>query len=136
MADMRLPREMERVERFLTAGPRPEPSAALRWRVLSQVQYELREDRSRSQQRWAVAIAATLLIGVSVSMAAFLRSVAPLRKNEAPPTVDTVAWRLQQVSPNLSREEALRQALLRNVTQAGCLVPFGDIPSNHERHNP
>jgi hypothetical protein len=137
MEEIRLPRDLRPIERLLTSEPRPEPSAALRWRVLNQVQAELRRDRPTPRWRFAVAIAATLLVALSLSVAAIQRARSFLGPREVPPTIGNVAWQLRQVSPTLSKEESLRQAALRHVTvQGGILPSFGDIRTENDNHNP
>jgi hypothetical protein len=139
MNHLQLPPELERVERFLTCGPRPEPSAALRRRVLSDVRSELRSERVLPRWRLAAAfatLAATLLVAISLLLGVLQATSFALQQRESSPSVYEVARRLQVLSPTLSREESLRQAALRQIGADGsCQTPLGDIPSEHHRHD-
>lgn len=137
MQNLQLPPELKRLERFLTRGPRPVPSAALRQRVFSNVRSELRSKRISSRWRFGVALAASLLVWLGLSLGAMQATVFALQHHEVSPSVFEVARRLQQLSPNLSREESLRQAVLRNIgAEVNCTTPLGDIPSVQECHDP
>jgi hypothetical protein len=116
MEDSPLPPELERMEWILTRGPRPVPSAALRRRVLGSIRSELHRERLRSKWRLAAAFAATLLLGLSLSLGAVQATSFALQQPEAPPSVAEIARRLQQLSPQLSHEESLRQAMLRGIS--------------------
>lgn len=127
--------ELERVERLLTRGPRPVPSAALRQRVLSGVRSELRSNRILPRWRFAAAFAASVLLALSLLLGVLQANVFA-KQHESPPSLHEIAWRLQQLSPDLSREESLRQAVLRQIgADVGCQTPLGDIPSERECHD-
>jgi hypothetical protein len=142
MMESRLPDELERVERLLLHGPRPEPSAALRRRVLDQVRSELRHTapvaapaktrpapnllsglrlqlRRRRQQRskWqvAAAIAATLLITTSLSLSVLQATSFALQQREFNPTLADIAWQIQQIAPEVSKRDSEYQAKLRQI---------------------
>ncbi len=133
MEILQLPRELERLERLLVCGPRPEPSVALRRRILSSVVSELRSKRNFSRWRFAAAFAAALLVGLSLSLGIPQATVFAMQQRERSPSLCEVAKRLQQLSPGLSREESLRQAVLRQIGAAvNCRTPLGEIPSERE----
>jgi len=137
MENLPLPSELERLERLLAFGPLPEPSAALRRRVLGGVRWELRSPQDLPGRRFAVAFAAMLLVGLSLSLSALQATLFAMPQRAVSPSIDEVAWRLQQISPRLSREESLRQAVLRHIGAAGsCQTALGDILSEHECHDP
>jgi hypothetical protein len=136
MEELNLPPELERLERLLACGPRIEPRAALRRRVLGGVRSELRSERVLPKWRFAVAFAATLLVGISLSLHVLQATGSALQQREVPLSVDEIAWRLQQLSPGLSRGESLRQAVLRHIgTEANCQTSLGDILSEQESHD-
>ena len=137
MGILQLPPELERLERHLACGPRLEPSAALRGRVLCGVRSKLRRERVLARWRFAAAIAATLLVGLSLLLGVLQATVFALQQSESPPSVCEVARRLQRLSPGLSRTESLRQAVLRQIgADASGQTPPGEIPSEHECHEP
>jgi hypothetical protein len=141
MREPQLPEELERVERLLTHGPRPEPSASLRRRVLDQVRSELRgavrvstnlglgfsgsalnglqsqlwRRRQRSKWQLAAAITATLLIAVSLSLGMLQASSFALQQREFTPTLSDIAWRIQQIAPQVSQRDSEYQASLRQI---------------------
>ena len=123
--------EPDPLERMLARDPRPLPSPELRGRVLEGVRAELRKNmlqvirmelrRQRIQSKWrfAAAFAATILVCLSVSLGVMHAARRTLAQNEAPPSLDDVAWRLQQISPQLTKEESLLQAKWRQISVEG-----------------
>lgn len=133
MENSQLPPECEEVERLLACGPRPEPSAALRRRVLGSVQSELRRERISAKWRSASAFAAALLVALGLSLGVLQATSFALQQRESPPSVFEVARRLQLLSPGLSREDSLRQATLRHIgAEASGGTPLGDVPSERD----
>jgi hypothetical protein len=137
MENRPLPPELQRLERLLACGPRPEPSGALRQRVLGGVRSELRSKRIVLKWRVAAAVAATLLVGLSLSLGALQAAGFARQQRDVSPNVDEVALRLRQLSPGLSQEESLRQAVLRDIAaESSRQIPPGDFPSPRESHDP
>ena len=127
MEDLQLPPELERLEHLLMCGPCPEPSAALRRRILSSVGSELRSKQVLPRWRLAATFAAVLLVGLSLSFGILQATIFAMQPH---PTLCEVAKRLQRLSPGLSREESLRQAALRQIgVEAACPMLLGDIPA-------
>ena len=139
MDNLRLPLELEHVERVLACAPRPEPSTALRPRVLDDVheelrhcmlhrlRVELRREQRRASRRFAVACAAARLFAVDLSFGVMDAAGVALNPPASAPTVASVAWQLQQLSPEMSQKDSLLQATLRQVgPDAGC----GDLLKN------
>jgi hypothetical protein len=128
-----LPPELEQLERLLASGPRPEPPAALRRRVLGSVGFELHRESLSPRWRFAAAFAATLLVGLGLSLGVLQATSFALQPRPSPPSVYEIARRLQELSPALSREESLRQATLRQIAaEAGGRTPLGEIPSERD----
>jgi hypothetical protein len=140
MEELHLPAELERLERLLANGPRPQPSAALRRRVIGRMRCELHSERVLPTWRVAAAFAATLLVGLSLWLGVLQATTVAMQQRDEPPSIEEIARRLRQLSPTLSRPESLRQAVLRQIgAEANCGTPLGDIPSipsEHESHHP
>lgn len=145
MEDLQLPHELQRLERYLARGPRPAPSAALQRRVLRGVRSELHNDmrselrgrRTLPTWRLVTAFAASFLVWLSLSLGVLQATGFALQQRDVSLSVSEVAWRLQQLSPGLSREESLRQATLRQIgAEVSCATPLGDIPTEQECHDP
>ena len=127
MAERKLPRDLERLERLLACGPRPEPSAALRQRVLGGVQSELHREDVLLRWRCATALAATVLLALGLSLAAVQTTAFALQPRRSPPSVHEVARRLRQLSPDLSPAESVREATLLQIgAEVGCRTKLGD----------
>ena len=132
MQDSRLPFDLEELEleRLLASGPRPEPSAALRQRVLGSMYAELHREGAWSRWRFAAACAAVLLVGLGLSLGVQQAAGDAFQHAASPPSVAEVARRLQELAPGLSREDSLRQATLRNiVAEVRGQTPLGEIPA-------
>jgi hypothetical protein len=133
MDPTRLPSECEQIEHLLGCAPRPEPSAALRWRVLADVhdelrhcvlhrlRVELRREQKRAGRRLALGCAAALLMAVGLAIGVMHAAGVPLNPPASAPSVADVAWQLQQLSPEMSQKDSLLQATLRQIgPNAGC----------------
>ena len=131
--------ELERLERLLTFGPQPEPSAGLQQRVLGDVRAELHQQRlarlrselfreqRRSRRRFALACAATILAGLGFSFGVMHAGGFALRPPASAPTVYDVARQLQQLAPAVSQRDLLAQATVRQIgAEASC----GEILNN------
>ena len=122
-----LARELERLERLLTSAPRPEPSVALRRRVLGSMGSQLRRQRRVSRWRFAMALAAMLLLSLGPLLAAAHAANLVLQRRESLPSLHEVARRIQQLSPDISSEESVRRAMLiRIAAEAGCQAKLSD----------
>lgn len=125
--EIRLPADLERVERLLLCEPLAEPSAALRRRVLDDVRSELRQsvidglraelrrEQVRSKWRLAVAICAMLLVALSFSLSILHATSFAMQQREFTPTLSNIAWQIQQISPQVSKKDSLHQAMLRQI---------------------
>jgi hypothetical protein len=140
MENSQRPPELDPIERMLTSGPRPFPSEELRRRVSDSVRAELRKNmfdvirmelrrnNIRSKWRFAAAFAATIAVCLIITLGVMRETRHSLRQSQSPQTLDDVAWRLQQISPELSKEESLIQASLRQIgTNAESSTTLGDI---------
>jgi len=116
------------VERALYRRSGPEPSDALRNRVLDDVRRVLSEPAARAEWRWTAgarwaAVAAVLIVGMVLSQMA--ASVTRFFDRPLPSarvaSVRAAADLMRQVSPGLTADEAHRLAL-------ACASP-GDLPA-------
>jgi hypothetical protein len=141
-------RELDHLERLLTLGPRPEPSTALRQRVLDDFRAELHHRRlnrlrvqllreqKRANGRFAVACAVTLLVAVGLSIGVMHAAGIALRPPASAPTVAEVAWQLQQLSPDISPRDSLVQATLRHIgPEATCRDVLKNIFADNKSHH-
>jgi hypothetical protein len=148
MDSSQFPQKLDRVERLLTLGLRPEPSTALRQRVLDDFRTELHRrrltrlrvqllrDQKRANRRFAVACAVTLLVAVGLSIGAMNAAGIALRPPASTPTVAEVAWQLQQLSPDISPRDSLVQATLRHIgPEATCRDVLKNIFADNKSHH-
>jgi hypothetical protein len=147
MENSRLPPDLERLECLLACGPRPEPSAALRQRVLDDVRAELRQRvldnlraelrRENARVRWrvAAACAASLLVGLSLSLAFVQVAGFGLQAPTTTPTIADVARQIQQISPEATRQTSLNQARLRQIADASCGVILNNLFAETKSHH-
>jgi hypothetical protein len=70
MENEQLPPELQELEHTLASRSLPEPSAELHQRILADVQVQLRAERRSDRWRFAVAVAAVVLIWMNLSMSA------------------------------------------------------------------
>ena len=126
MEDFGISAELEQVERLLTRGRRPMPSAALRQRVLADVQRELHPRRFRPNRRFAAAFAATLLLGLW--LAAAHATCFALQQRSAVSPIRELAAQIQRLTPDIAPEEAVRRAMLVEIaSRVGCRSPLSDL---------
>jgi hypothetical protein len=122
-----LPHELQCIEGMLISAPRPEPSVVLRDRALRGMRRQFRRDTRWVRWRLAAAVAATVLVELTLSLAAVraTASVLPLRWSS--PSVHEVARRVQELTPDISPEESLRRATLIQIgAVVGCRTQLGD----------
>ena len=113
----RLPPELQRLERELAARPRPQPSADLRDRIVGQMQSALVRNglvREGSRNRWTfvVALAISVMLWMNLSLSATRATEHDLRFGGEPPSVAELTDELRRAAPELTEQEATRQAVL------------------------
>jgi hypothetical protein len=119
-----LPDDLAELERRLAARPRGEPDAAFRQRLLASVSDELQRDRRRAANgawRFAAALAAAVLLGAYLSMSAALNMDG--RRGDDGGEITAAAKRLQQLDPDMSEQEARRQALMLHTRSHRASAP-------------
>ena len=120
MTDPRLPPELQRLERELTARPREEPPSWLRGRIMDCVQIELRRRRPFFDRRVLLAAAAAL-VWLNLSLSATNVTQGPSGSREF---AEPLAQQIGQLLPELPRADARRLALL--YRSGSGLVPCPD----------
>lgn len=136
VVDVGLHPELEHFERLLTES-RPDPSDALRERVMGDMRSQLRRQRVVRRLRFAGGMAAALLIGVGLSLATG-RVTDYYAQDSQRPSVHALAAEIQKQSPELSPEEAMRRAMLVQIaaqsgqekTVQGGMFPFSPLGPN------
>ena len=125
--DFPLPPELERLERHLAARERPQPSDRAKQRLLGSVRAEL--ERSRRGRRWAfaVAMAATVLVWLNLSLCATQATDCGLKLDGRHRPADNGAEQIRQLLPDLAPREAMRQAVL--LRAGGAVVPGSTLPA-------
>ena len=149
MKEIRLPAELEQVERLLLCEPLAEPSAALRRRVLDDVRAELRQsvleglraelrrEQRRSKWRFVAAAAAVLLVGLGLSLSVLQTTSFALQQREFTPTLSDIARQIQQISPQVSQRDSRRQAMLRQIgDEASCGTAVSKLLCELQSHDP
>jgi hypothetical protein len=125
MTNGQLPGDLQRLERRLAQRPREEPPAALHGRVIASVEAALRRQPSGGGWRMLAAAAAAVLIWLNLSLSATNATDGPLRPRGTREPVERIARQIEQLLPDLPREEARRHAVLY---QSGCeLVPCPQV---------
>ena len=112
MDDLNLSPELERLERELAERAREGPSAALRARVIGGVRTELRRQRRQAGWGFAVAAAAAALVWINLSLTATRATDYRLGPGERSAAIDSLASQIRELLPEVSRREAVRQAVL------------------------
>jgi hypothetical protein len=134
MENEQLPPELEQLERDLADRPRPDPPAELRQRVIGGVRAELQRNGARNGWTFAAAVATAALVWLNLSLSATLATDCGPQPDSLAPEVGKVAEQIQQLLPELSEREALRQAILLQAgsSQPWCpSVPVGPAAPRH-----
>ena len=111
MTNGQLPGDLQRLERRLARRPREGPPAALHGRVMAGVEAALRRQPSGGWQMLAAAAAAVVL-WLNLSLSATNATDGPLRARGTREPVERIARQIEQLLPDLPREEARRYAVL------------------------
>jgi hypothetical protein len=116
----------DELERALTARPRAEPSKELRHRVRTLVRGELRRPSTVGWWSFAAELAAVMLLWINLSWGAVGETAYNLVTVPDADSWAVVVKQIEQLAPELSPQDARRQALLMsaraNLT-SGALAP-------------
>jgi hypothetical protein len=132
MGDMQLPSDLEQLERDLAERWLPAASSNLRERVLTDLRTRLRAERSRSRWQFALAVAATVLLWMNLSMSATQATDFGFHPGEPAESVETIAKQIEQLVPELSPEDARREAIL--LRAGASLICLPDLSRSVEYH--
>ena len=112
MGQSELPDNLGEIECWLKAMDRPEPSAALRTRVMADVRGQLRRDHRQRTWSYAATLAASVLIWLNLSLSAATVTDYRLRAHDQTEVVVCLGAGIRALLPEMSEREAARQALL------------------------
>ena len=136
-----LPEELAAIERQLAARPLPQPSEALRGRVMAAVRSELRTApvparRPLTAWKCALAAAAAVILLLNLSVMSTNSAVFALRApGDGPDTLATAAA-VRRLVPQLSQDEAIGQAVILRAGAGLVLAPELKPSLSHERRLP
>jgi hypothetical protein len=129
MNDWQLPPELENLERELTSRHAPLPPVEFRQRITSTMRNRLR--RERRQDFWNFAAAAAIVAGVwlNLSMSAVSETDFHFHLSDNRPLIEQTTKEIQKLLPEMSAEDAHREALLLCVGGNLVMSPRTYIPT-------
>jgi hypothetical protein len=104
--------ELRQLEQDLIVRSRSRAVEDLRPRILGDLHGRLRTERKSSRWQFALAVAVVVLVWLNLSISATQATDCGLRLNGPSRPIQTVADEIHQLVPDLSPEEARRQAML------------------------
>ena len=125
--DFPLPPELQQLEQALVAVPREQPSFQLKERCLHSLQAELGRPQSGNRWTFAIAIAASVLLGLNLSLSATQATDCGLRLDGRQQSVENTAAEIRRLLPEVSPREAARQAML--LHSGATIVPCPNVPA-------
>jgi hypothetical protein len=127
-----LPSELRQLEQDLVARSRSRAIEDLRPRILGDLRSRLRTERSHSRWQFALAVAVVVLVWLNLSISATQATDCGLRLNGPSGPIQTVADEIHRLVPDLSPEEARRQAvLLQAGSRLVCTPSMGNCVAAH-----
>ena len=125
--DFSLSPELERIEQDLAARRRAQPSSRLKEQCLRTLRAELRRQEARSRWTFALAVAASVLLGLNLSLSASQATDYGFQRDGRQPSVQRTAAEIRRLLPEVPPQEATRQAVL---LRAGAgVVPCPNVPA-------
>ena len=115
--------ELEQLERALVGRRRPAPSPELRDRVMAGVRDELRREWSGTWVALAGSMAAAAVLWLNLLMSTARATDGCLGPDGGHRPIAEVAGRIQRLLPEISKREAMRQAILHEAGLAPCWRP-------------
>jgi hypothetical protein len=107
-----LPSELRQLEQDLIARSRSRAFEDLRPRILGDLRSRLRIEHRSSRWQFALAVAVVVLVWLNLSISATQATDCGLRLDGPSGPIQTVADEIHRLVPDLSPEEARRQAVL------------------------
>ena len=127
--DFSLPPELQRLEPHLAARERPQLSYQAKQRLLCSVRAELRRSQARGRWAFAVAMAATVLVWLNLSLCATQATDCGLELDGPCPPLKDRAEQIHQLLPDLPPREAMRQAVLLRADSG--VIPCPRLPASY-----
>ena len=116
-----LPDELRQLEEELIASRSSEPPTELRDRVLGEVQHalavELRVSLRQSRWAFAVAVAASVLVWMNMSISATTATDCRAQLTSPAAEIDRLAAEIHELLPELSAEDARRQTIIHRSNE-------------------
>jgi len=136
-----LPEELAALERQLAARPLPQPSEALRGRVMTAVRRELGAPPAAARRpltawKCALAAAAAVILLLNLSVMSTNSAVFALRAPGDGADTLATAETLRSLIPELSQDEAIGQAVILRAGAGLVLAPELKPSLSHERRLP
>jgi sulfite exporter TauE/SafE len=124
--DFPLPPELAGLEQDLAARPRGQPSAHLKSHCMGELHVELLQQQSRRRWAFAIVIAASVLVGMNLSLSAGQATDCGLQLAGPRSSVRDTADEIRRLLPDMPPREVIRQAIL---LRAGAgVVPCPNVP--------
>jgi hypothetical protein len=112
MNDYQLPPELESLERELAARSIPLPIAELRQKITSGIHNRLRRESRLDFWRFAAAAALVAAVWLNLSLSAARETNFHFQLADNRPSVEQTARQIQNLLPEMSEDDARREALL------------------------
>ena len=123
MEEWQLSAELQELERALAGRALPGPSAHLREKVLGDVRRRVSSERGKERWQFAVAVVATVLLWLNLSLAATRTTDCGLRLGGPGESIETACRQIEQLLPELSPQQSRRQAILLRAGSVLVLCP-------------
>jgi hypothetical protein len=121
--DFFLPPDLQRLERHLASRERPQPSDRAKQRLLRGVRAEMQRSQARSRRTFAVAMAATVLVWLNLSLCATQATDCGLGLDGTHQPLEDRVEQIHRLLPDLPPREARRQAVLLGAGSGVILCP-------------
>ena len=134
--DFTLPPDLQRLEQDLAARERPQPPDLVKQRLLCSVRTELHRSRTRGRWAFTLAMAATVLVWLNLSISATQATDCGLGLKAPHQSVRSHVEQIHQLLPDLSPQEATRQAVLLRAGSGVVLcpkLPAGDVALQRDK---
>lgn len=129
MENFPLPSELQWLEQHLAARQCPQPLPSARERFLCSVRAELRRSQAGSRWAFAVAMAATVLVWLNLSLCATQATDCGLKLDGPHQLVGNGAEQIQRLLPDLTPREAMRQTVLLRAGTG--VIPCPRLSANY-----
>ena len=132
MEDWTLPPELQQLERDLCCRSLPDASGDMRYNVIKEVRGLMQNEARRSRWQFGIGVAAAALLWLNLSISATQATNFGLQWRENDPSIEVAAEVIQRLVPELSAQEARREAFLMRVTFR--MIPYPSLPADYRIH--